>query len=355
MKIGLTYDLRDEYLAMGFSQEETAEFDREDTIVSIENALLYHGFETVRVGNIFNVIRELHNGVRWDVVFNIAEGMHGFGREAQIPALLDAYQIPYTFSDPLILALSLHKETTKRIVKTFGIATPDFVVVHQNESLKKLNLPFPLFVKPVAEGTSKGIGEGSVVYSLQDLEIVCGSLFCCFNQPVLIERFLPGREFTVGIIGTGDQARAVGILEIKEREKTRHTIYSYEKKELCEEYIDYISVSDPVARKAGEMGVAVWKKFGCRDAGRVDFRLDENGTINFLEVNPLAGLHPTHSDLPIMWSDTGHSYEELIAEIMKSALKRINVAFIPSKNTCNAVNVDNRAALEKIARTSCEK
>ena len=155
MRIGLTYDLRSEYLAMGYSEEATAEFDREETVDGIESALQRLGHATERIGHIRRLVERLAEGRRWDLVFNIAEGLNGIGREAQVPALLDAYGIPYTFSDPLVLGVCLHKGLTKLVVRDAGVPTPDFALVERPEDLARVGLPFPVFAKPVAEGTGK--------------------------------------------------------------------------------------------------------------------------------------------------------------------------------------------------------
>ena len=126
LRVGITYDLRQDYLAQGFSEEETAEFDRIDTIQAIEQALEALGFKTDRIGTIFNLTKRIADGKSWDLVFNIAEGLKGFAREAQVPALLDAFNIPYSFSDPLVLSLALHKALTKRVMRDLGIPTPEF-------------------------------------------------------------------------------------------------------------------------------------------------------------------------------------------------------------------------------------
>ena len=131
MLVGLTYDLRDEYLAEGFSHEETAEFDKEETIAGIENALIENGYKVERIGHVRNLSKKLVEGKRWDIVFNIAEGMYGLAREAQVPCLLDAYNIPYVFSDGLVLALALHKGLTKRVIRDAGLSTPDFFVARK--------------------------------------------------------------------------------------------------------------------------------------------------------------------------------------------------------------------------------
>ncbi len=322
LKIGITYDLRDDYLAEGYSEEETAEFDRPDTIDAIEQALREVGYETDRIGNIKALVKRLAAGDRWDLVFNIAEGLAGFGREAQIPALLDAYGIPYTFSDPLLLSLSLHKGFTKHVVRALGIPTPDFAVVESIDDVGKVELPLPLFAKPIAEGTGKGVTPASKIVSRPQLAAVCEQLLAAYRQPVLVETFLPGREFTVGILGTGPEACAVGVAEVALKESAERDVYSYVNKERCEELVEYRKVTDGVAARAKELALAVWQGLGCRDAGRVDLRADAQGIPKFLEINPLAGLHPEHSDLPIICTQNGISYRELIAAIVDSALKR---------------------------------
>jgi len=325
MRIGITYDLRAEYLAAGFSEEETAEFDREDTIAAIEQALEDLGYETDRIGSVKNLASRLVAGERWDMVFNIAEGLEGFGREAQVPALLDAFHIPYTFSDPLVLSITLHKAMTKRVVRDLGISTPDFFVVENPSDLEKADLPIPLFAKPVAEGTSKGITAASKIKSQSQLASACMHLLLTYNQPVLVESFLPGREFTVGILGTGDDAAVLGVMEVILREHAEPGVYSFQNKEQYEELVEYGPATDVTAAKAGEIALAVWRGIGCRDAGRVDIRLDVNGIPNFMEVNPLAGLHPHHSDLCIIARMKGMPYRTLIEAIMRSAMSRVHV------------------------------
>ncbi len=326
MKIGLTYDLRDEYRALGYTDEETAEFDRAETIVALERTLREAGYETDRIGHVKSLLGRLHAGERWDIVFNIAEGLHGFGREAQIPALLDAFAIPYTFSDPLVLALTLHKGLTKHVVRDLGLPTPDFAVVSSPDELTGVRLPLPLFVKPVAEGTSKGITSASLAATEDAVIAACRRLIAAFRQPVLIEEYLPGREFTVGIVGTGRDAEAVGVMEVRLRAGAEDRVYSYRNKEEYETRVDYTLARDGAAEDARRIALAVWRGLGCRDAGRVDLRADASGRPHFLEVNPLAGLHPEHSDLPILAGLAGISYGELIGRIMQSALKRIGKA-----------------------------
>lgn len=309
-------------MTQGYTEEETAEFDRAETIDALEEALISYGNAVQRIGNIKSLVNKIAAGERWDMVFNIAEGLHGFGREAQTPALLEAYRIPYTFSDPLVLCLALHKGITQNIVRSLGIRTPDFVILQTIEDLPMVRLPLPLFVKPVAEGTGKGISEASKIGSPAELEVVCRRLLETFKQPVLVETYLPGREFTVGIVGTGKAARSLGVLEVVLRDKAEQHAYSYINKEHYTELVEYLLVEDQAAMVAEKMALAVWRGLGCRDGGRIDLRADASGEPRFLEVNPLAGLHPQNSDLPILCTRKGISYRELIGYILDSAWSR---------------------------------
>jgi D-alanine-D-alanine ligase len=316
--------LRQAYLAEGYGEEETAEFDREDTIAAIEGTLQELGYDTDRIGHARELMKRLAAGDRWDLVFNIAEGLYGFGREALVPALLDAYKIPYTFSDPLVLALTLHKGMTKHVVRDLGIPTPDFAVVVTEADLAKVNLPFPLFAKPVAEGTGKGITAASKLRTSVELHSVCRTLLAKYQQPVLIECFLPGREFTVGLLGTGQDARAIGTIEVILKDGAERDAYSFHNKEHYEGLVAYRLVNDTVSQQATDVALAAWKGLGCRDAGRIDLRVDAEGVPNFIEVNPLAGIHPIRSDLPIICTFVGMSYRELIDGIMRSARQRLS-------------------------------
>lgn len=325
INVGLTFDLKDDYLKLGFSNEEVAEFDAPETIDALDHAITALGFEVIRIGNIFNLVEFLNSGNRCDLVFNICEGMFGIAREAQVPCLLDAYQIPYIFSTPDVLNLTLDKGLTKLIAEQAGILTAEFKVVSQLNELQSINIPFPLFVKPVAEGTSKGIDGFSLVKDQVQLEESVSYLLNSFHQPVLVESFLPGREFTVGIIGSGDDTKALGTMEILLNESAPHPIYSYSVKKDWEKYASYRIANDPVALKCAEIAIEVWKLIKGKDAGRVDFRLDVNGKPNLIEVNPLAGLNPTYSDLPILARLSGITYDQLISEIMNSAVKRFGL------------------------------
>jgi D-alanine-D-alanine ligase len=325
MTIGLTYDLRSDYLALGMTLEETAEFDKEETLAGIEGALRALGYATDRIGHAKALVRRLEAGGRWDLVFNICEGLAGVAREAQVPAILDLYGVPYVFSDALVLALTLHKGMTKRVVRDAGVPTSDFCVYECAADLADLRFGPPFFVKPVAEGTGKGCSAKSVVRDRGSLSAVCDGLVARFRQPALIEPYLGGREFTVGITGTGREARIVGAMEIILLANAEPGVYSYENKGNYEDRVAYPAADpsrDPVAAAAERVALDAWRALGCRDGGRVDIRCDARQNPMFLEVNPLAGLNPEDSDLPILARQAGVSYTELIRRIMDSAVAR---------------------------------
>jgi D-alanine-D-alanine ligase len=328
MHIGLTYDLRADYLAAGYGDEETAEFDRPETVDAIHAALVELGHQPDRIGSGRQLVNRLAAGDRWELVFNIAEGLHGMAREAQVPALLEMYDIPCTCSDPLVLALTLHKGLTKIVVRDAGIATPDFAVVQRIEDVEGLDLPMPLFAKPVAEGTGKGITAASKIGDRDALRRVCGELLARYHQPVLVETFLSGREFTVAILGTGAEAQVIGGMEVLLLPGAEAEVYSYVNKERSEEFCTYRlgrPDEDDEFRRAAEVALASYRALGCRDASRVDIRSDGRGCPNFIEVNPLAGMHPQHSDLPIICGLVGITYRELVDRIVRSASRRVKV------------------------------
>ena len=322
MRIGVTYDLRSDYLAMGYGEEETAEFDSEVTIAAICDALAGLGFVADRIGGVRKLAERLAAGERWDAVFNFCEGLKGISREAQVPALLEAYDIPYVFSDPLTMALTLDKAMCKHVVRDCGVPTVDFAVIDTIADISRVKLAYPLFLKPVAEGSGKGIDANSKVDDLAALERTAASLLRKFRQPVLVETFLPGREFTVAITGTGSDASVLGVSEIVKKANYVGDGYGFENKEYWEDKVDIVGAPKAEAMAAGEVALAAWRALRCRDGGRVDIRCDGEGKPHFVEVNPLAGLRPEYSDMCFIADREGVSYQQLIGKIMDSFLKR---------------------------------
>lgn len=327
MHIGLTYDLKYDYLQRGFNEEEVAEFDKPETIEAIENALRGHGYTTDRIGSLESLMVRLLSGDRWDMVFNIAEGLRGYGRESAVPAVLDQYGIPYVFSDPLALAVTLHKPTAKRILRDNGVPTPEFRVVRTISEACRLDLPYPVFVKPVAEGSSKGITIDSRARNNAQAVAACRNVFEATRQPALVETYLSGREFTVGMVGAGASTEVVGVMEIVVREGAS-TSYSLEVKSAADFWsmVNYELCRDaPMRRQCEKVATAAWRALRCHDGGRVDLRADADGKVHVLEVNPLAGLHPQDSDLVILAGKKGIAYDVLIGRIMVSAHERLGV------------------------------
>jgi len=328
MRVGFVYDARDEYLAEGHSEIDVAEFDTGETIDLIAAALGRCGAVVDRIGRGRSLARRLAAGERWDLVFSIAEGLHGRAREAQVPALCEMFGQAYAFSDPLTMAATLDKAVAKRLVRDQGVPTADFALIRRAEEARDCGLSFPLFVKPVAEGTGKGCEAASRVGDLAELEVAAASLIHRFDQPVIAEPFLPGREFTVGILGNGEEAQVIAVLEIIVRPEVEDRVYSFENKELCESRVIYRIADDSEATLAGRLALDAYRALDCRDAARVDMRSDAAGIPQFLEVNPIAGLHPTHSDLPMLTQMSGRSYDWLIGGILDAAASRLGLAVL---------------------------
>ena len=299
--------------------DETAEFDKQDTVDAIKEALQKMGHETELIGNAFQLIESLASGNKWDMVFNIAEGLYGDGRESVIPAILDQYKIPYVFSGPVVMGVSLNKHLAKLVVAEAGTPVSKGYIVSSAAEIEHNDLPFPLFVKPVSEGTGKGITDRSLVHNEPELKSMTEWILKEFNQPALIEEYLPGREFTVGVIGHGDHTKAIGGMEVITTDNLPYSVFV---KENYQDYCKYVSLADDVAEECKSVAIKAWKALNAVDGGRVDLKADRNGKICFIEANPLAGLNPVHSDLPILARMYNIGYQELLEMIVSSAINR---------------------------------
>lgn len=305
MKVGITYDLKHQYIG---SPEALAELDSIETVEAINTSLQTLGHDTIYLGCAKELIERLATGWRCDLVFNIAEGVYGSARESQVPAILDVYSIPYTGSDPATLAVCLNKWMAKTVVNAGGGGMTNSYLT--DKPVFEVPFPFPVFVKPNSEGTGKGISSKSVVRDPRDLLEITTSLLQKYKE-LIIESYLPGREYTVGIVG----GRVLGTMEII----VDTGIYSYDAKVDWHNRVKYAFVTTPVVES---LALSAWDRLGCKDAGRVDIRCDTHGTPYFIEVNPLPGLHPIDSDLPMIADNFGVSYTELIGLIVKSARER---------------------------------
>jgi D-alanine-D-alanine ligase len=325
LRVGITNNLKKDFSsAENQPTDSFEEFDAEETIDAIQKVLESDGHEVIRLGGSGHLIDRLRQAPI-DIVFNIAEGLKGRNREAHIPALLEFFDIPYTGSDPLTLSLTLDKSMAKKIVMSEGIPTPRFRKVERMEDLKGVELRFPLFVKLCFEGSSKGIRLDSKVLAPPSLEEKVRWLLENYGPPVLVEEFVAGPEFTIGVLGNEDPT-VLGVMQIEIKGIAQEeAIYSLEVKRDWEERVRYhcpAPVDESLLKRIEEVALRAYRALDCRDVSRVDIRVGENGTPYFLEINPLPGLSPVYGDLPIMAKKMGWDYSRLVKTIFHCALKR---------------------------------
>jgi D-alanine-D-alanine ligase len=328
MKIGIAYDLKHDFSIDGGRPDDwLEEYDSEDTIQAVQDAIEALGHEAVRLGGGRTFLERIGT-TPVDLVFNLAEGSKGRNREAHIPALLEMLEIPYTHSDPLTLAVTLDKEMAKRIILSEGIPTPAFELIRSQMDAENIGLPLPLFVKPAHEGSSKGIRSHSRVNDKESLKHEVHRLLGDYGTPVLVETFLPGREFTVGILGNG-LPYVLGIMEVAPSEgPVEDFIYSVSVKRECNQRVRYRyppDLSPSLLRRIEEVALGSYTVLGCRDVARIDIRFGEDGIPYFLEANPLPGLAPGYSDLVILADFMGWSHRQLIEAILCHAFGRYGI------------------------------
>lgn len=328
MRIGLTYDLKDDIeVGQDIPDDALEEYDSAEVVTAISSALKAHGHSTVLLGGgkkfLSNILKR-----RVNFVFNIAEGRGSLrSREAQVPAVLEMLGIPYSGSDPLTLAVTLDKPLAKQIVADRQIPTPPWLLVDTPDALSKFPdgvFPLPAFVKPAFEGSSKGIRLTSRADTARKARTAAGALLKKYNQPVLIEKYIEGDEVTVGIVGNSPP-QIVGIMRVVPRKKFKTFVYSLEVKRDWRNLVEYecpAKLGRATIKRITEASLAAYKTLGCRDFSRVDFRVGQDGTPYFLEVNPLPGLNPVSGDLPIMSCKMGWTYNRLVNTVFESAVAR---------------------------------
>ncbi|MDQ3032614.1 MAG: D-alanine--D-alanine ligase [Myxococcota bacterium] len=331
--IGIAYDLKAELeqtvlRAAGdaaLPDDVFEEYDSEATVAAIEEALGTNGFRTRRLGSGRSFLtRAMHEP--GDLVFNIAEGYGTRSREAHVPSALEMLGVPYTHSDPLTLALTLDKAMAKRVVASAGVPTPRFAVLEHVDQVVGLSLAYPLIAKPLFEGSSMGVRNHSRVTDEHELRELVGQLLADYREPVLVEEFASGPEFTVGILGTGPSAQVIGAMEIVPKNcPIDEFVYSLEVKRNYLEEVEYHAPPRRPAemvRHVEEVALAAYRALACRDVGRVDIRMGDDGEPKFLEVNPLPGLNPVTGDLVILARANGLGYADLIGRIVDGARER---------------------------------
>jgi D-alanine-D-alanine ligase len=319
-----------------------AEWDSAQTIDAVASALAAYG-EVVRLEATQDFPERLR-AARPDIVFNIAEGLHGTNREAHVPAICEFYGIPYSGSDPFTLSLCLHKAKTKDFLTAHGIPNARFALIESGADLQRIlhDSPFgrrpspdaPLFVKPVQEGSSKGITEKNFVRSRDELVEQTRFLLDTYAQPVIAEVFLPGAEFTCGVLGNGSTARVLPIVGMNFASLPAGAvpIYGFEAKWIWDTPDDPIEIFECPARIDARLEASIvdvvlraYRVLGCRDWSRIDVRLDADGVPNIVEVNPLPGILPNPEDnscLPKAARAAGLSYDALIQSALIAAADR---------------------------------
>ncbi|MDO8958047.1 MAG: D-alanine--D-alanine ligase [Deltaproteobacteria bacterium] len=333
MKVGLCFNLKKPSEDPS-ADDLYAEWDDEETIEAVRSALAGK-HQVILVEGVEDAFEKFRK-FRPDIVFNIAEGLHGVSRELQIPAMLEMLRIPYTGSDPLTLALCLDKSLAKEVLSYHGISTPPFVVVHDIKGMKNLP-PFPLMVKPLWEGSSKGIGNKALVRTSKQLKEQVSTILTKYRQPALVEKYLPGREFTVALLGNGPDLEMLPIVEIlfEQLPPDINPIYSYEAKwiwDTVEKPLEIFTcpakVSPPLRRKIQNVCQAAFSALRCRDWCRIDIRLDDSGEPNILELNPLPGILPNpdaNSCFPKAARTAGLAYGDLINRVLEIACQRVGL------------------------------
>lgn len=309
-----------------------AEWDTMDTILAVKRALAErHDVALIEANeDAYDCLRALQP----EIVFNMSEGMNGVSRESQIPAMLDFLRIPYTGSDPVTLGICLDKGLAKEVLAYHGIPTPRFSLVRSEAGLDHSAVPLPAIVKPVHEGSSKGIANSSVVRAAVELRSKVVQLLEEYHEPALVEEFLPGREFTVALLGNEADVRVLPIVEINFSSLPEgvEPIYSFEAKWVWDHadspidiFICPARIPEALKESIERICLRAYHALRCRDWCRIDVRLDDRGEPNIMELNPLPGVLPNpeeHSCFPMAAFAAGMTYNEMINSVLDTASRR---------------------------------
>jgi D-alanine-D-alanine ligase len=322
--VGLTYDLKTDYkFKEGDPLDANAEFDSLSTIDIIAGAIAANGFKVKKIGNAANLLEKIdHLGV--DIVFNISEGLSGRNRESQVPILLEMAGVPFVGADALTLGLTLDKVMAKKIFIAEKIPTPNFFEVSSTSTLvDQDHCEFPLIVKPRFEGSSKGLSESSRVENIDELKKQVEFIVKTYKQPALVEEFISGQEFTVAIVGN-ESPEVMPVVQIKIDGKLKLNDKFYTFARITSDRLEYIcpaKISSDLKKKLDDLALKVYRSVECRDFGRVDFRVDNNGNPYVLEINPLPSLS-TEDVFMLIAKNIGITYEQMVGKILNSAMVR---------------------------------
>ncbi len=325
--VGIVYNLKKG--SNSAAPDDEAEYDNLETVLAIQNALMTHGYQAA-LFEADDMLLEKLLRQKPKLVFNIAEGRGGRAREAQIPALLNMLGIPFTGSDETTLCVALDKALSKRLLSTYHIKTPHYAVFEPNTPLRVSSLHYPVIVKPNAEGSSKGISELCIAKNARELKELVHSDHMLYGESFIAEEYIEGREFTVGVLGNGKDAKVFSPMEIRYKQATQgdYHVYSYQVKQDYKRYVEYSCPAQIPAALEKEMTAMARRAFevlACRDFARVDFRVDAKGVPYFIEINPLPGLAPGYSDYPMLAEFCGTSYDELVCAVLEAAIKRLGL------------------------------
>ncbi len=332
MHIGIAYDLKSDFTPnLAGPDDSLEEYDSPATVEAIAQALRERGHDVTKLGGGRQFLATVLEKPP-ELVFNISEGHGSRSREAHVPAVCEMLKIAHTHSDPLTMALALDKAMAKRVVANAGVPTPRFAVVESARDLESMSLVFPLFAKPLFEGSSMGIRKNSRIAAAGDLDERVGTLLDHYHEPVLVEEFCDGPEFTVAVLGTGADARALAPMEIvPKRVPVEDFVYSLEMKRDTNwrEELEYVAPprrEPALIRSVEAIALGAHRALGCRDISRVDVRIGRDGAPKFIEANPLPGIAPGWSDLALLWEALGRTHDDLVNTIVDEALTRLKLA-----------------------------
>jgi D-alanine-D-alanine ligase len=332
----------------GMVQDQWDDLDSEKTVNSLVEAIRAGGHTCEFLEGNLTLFETLET-FRPDICFNICEGHFGDAREAHVPSILEMMRVPYTGSKVLTLALALDKPMTKRVIAFHDLPTPNFQTFERIDEKLAPAMIFPLFVKPSREGTGMGVSRNSIVYNEDEMRDQISVIIEKYKQPALVERYIEGREVTVGFVGNlvgpvahrlpdDESARRIqaGLhffppMEVDLSPFTdSDTVYSNRLKVDLADKLNYLCpapISDDLKADLNWLAAAVFRVTGALDVSRVDFRLDMHADYKpyILEINPLPGLSPVISDLVIEAAGEGIGHTELVNMILETALKRYSM------------------------------
>lgn len=334
-RIGLAFNQKPTARPEDGPDDLYAEWDEPGTIAAVEHALRAAG-DVIRLEATSDFPQRLHDA-RPDIVFNIAEGLVGPNRESHVPSFCEFWNIPCSGSDPLTLGLCSDKSRAKEILAQHGIPTAEFAVIDRGGKVVSTPAP-PVIVKPVHEGSSKGITQRAFCRTAREVRSAVAAVHETYRQPALVERWLPGREFTCAVIGNGDGVRMLPIVELdfSVLPPDALPLYSYEAKWEWDTPARPLEIHHCPARIPPSLAArietavrATYRVLRCRDWSRIDLRCDESGEPHILEINPLPGINPdpaVNSCFPTAARAAGLAYDDMIRSVLDAAIERCGMA-----------------------------